>query len=119
MKNGTVCLNGKLNGTLYKLNGPYNAASIVPIGQMVFSDYTKRRILILRERGKRTKEISELLLMADIRASNRGISKFLSRYKQGGTIVRKKGSGKNTLRCTVLALFFNRSLSRTLKMLTL
>ena len=71
-----------------------------PIGQMVFSDYTKRRILLLRERGKRTKEISELLLKEDIRASHRGISKFLSRYKQRGTIVRKKGSGKNTLRCT-------------------
>ena len=74
--------------------------SSVPIGQMVFSDYTKRRILLLRERGKRTKEISELLLKEDIRASHRGISKFLSRYKQRGTIVRKKGSGKNTLRCT-------------------
>ena len=60
---------------------------------MVFSDYTKRRILLLRERGKRTKEISELLLKEDIRASHRGISKFLSRYKQRGTIVRKKGSG--------------------------
>ena len=72
---------------------------------MVFSDYTKRRILLLRERGKHTKEISELLLKEDIRASHRGISKFLSRYvqymyKQRGTIVRKKGSGKNTLRCT-------------------
>ena len=60
---------------------------------MVFSDYTKRRILLLRERGKCTKEISELLLKEDIRASHRGISKFLSRYKQRGTIVRKKGSG--------------------------
>ena len=70
-----------------------------PIGQMVFSDYTKRRILLLRDRGKRTKEISELLLKEDIRSSHRGISKFLSRYKQRGTIVRKKGSGKNMLRC--------------------
>ena len=52
----------------------------VPIGQMVFSDYIKRRILLLRERGKCTKEISELLLKEDIRASHRGISKFLSRY---------------------------------------
>ena len=60
---------------------------------MVFSDYTKRRILILRDRGKGTKEISELLLKEDIRASRRGISKFLSRYKERGTIVRKKGSG--------------------------
>ena len=67
---------------------------------MVFSDYTKRQILFLRERGKRTKEISELLLKEDIRASHRGILKFLLGYKQRGTIVRKKGSGKNTLRCT-------------------
>ena len=35
---------------------------------MVFSDYAKRRILILRDRGKGTKEISELLLKEDIRA---------------------------------------------------
>ena len=35
---------------------------------MVFSDYTKRRILLLRDRGKRTKEISELLLKEDIRS---------------------------------------------------
>ena len=35
-----------------------NVFTSVPIGQMVFSDYTKRRILLLRERGKRTKEIS-------------------------------------------------------------
>ena len=39
----------------------------VPI-EMVFSDYAKRRILILRDRGKSTKEISELLLKEDIRA---------------------------------------------------
>ena len=79
----------------------YLVESSVPIGQMVFNDYTKCRILLLRERGKRTKEISELLLKEDIRASHRGISKFLSRYKQRGvrTIVRKKGSGKNTLHC--------------------
>ena len=31
---------------------------------------------------KRTKEITELLLKKDIRASRQGISKFLSRYKQ-------------------------------------
>ena len=84
---------------------------------MVFSDYTKRRILLLRDRGKRTKKILELLLKEDIRSSHRGISKFLSRYKQRCTIVRKKGSGKNTLRCTVFAPFFlpffNRSLRRT------
>ena len=35
-----------------------NVFTSIPIGQMVFSDYTKRRILLLRERGKRTKEIS-------------------------------------------------------------
>ena len=64
----------------------------VPIGQMVFSDYTKRRILLLRlrERGKRMKENSELLLKEDIRVSHRGISTFLSRYKQRGTIVRER-----------------------------
>ena len=52
----------------------------VVIGQIVFSDYTKCRILLLRERGKCTKEISELLLKEVIRASHPGISKFLSMY---------------------------------------
>ena len=93
---------------------------------MVFSDYTKRRILLLRERGKRTKEISELLLKEDIRASHRGISKFLSRYKQRGTIVIKKGAVEKTRCVAVFAPFFapfflpffNRSSRRTFKMLT-
>ena len=35
-----------------------NVFTSVPIRQMVFSDYTKRRIVLLRERGKPTKEIS-------------------------------------------------------------
>ena len=35
-----------------------NVFTSVPIGQRVFSDYTKCRILLLREHGKRTKEIS-------------------------------------------------------------
>ena len=41
------------------------------------------------------KEISELLLKEDIRASHRGILKFLSRYKQRGTIVRKRAVEKH------------------------
>ena len=73
----------KENGVVAKYH--LSDRSSVLIGQMVFSDYTKRRILLLRERGKRTKEISELLLKEDIQASHRGISKFLSRYKQRGT----------------------------------
>ena len=83
---------------------------------MVFSDYTKRRILLLRERGKGTKEISELLLKEDIRASHRGISMFLSRYKQRGTIVRKKGSGKNTLRCTDRLIYILFTVERTVNL---
>ena len=65
----------------------------IPFCFMVFSDNTKRRILLLRERGKRTKEISELLLKEDIRASHRGISTFLSRYKQRYNSL-KKGQWK-------------------------
>ena len=34
-----------------------NVFTSVPIGQMVFNDYAKSRILLLQEHGKRTKEM--------------------------------------------------------------
>ena len=64
-KNSTItCLR------VYRSDRWYLATT--PRAEFYFSEYVE----------KRTKEILELLLKKDIRASHQGISKFLSRYKQ-------------------------------------
>ena len=64
---------------------------IVPtIRKMVFSDYTKYRILRLRRQRNCASGISRLLQNEGISASRRGIPKFLLKYKQSGTIARQK-----------------------------
>ena len=79
---------------------------------MVFSDYTKCRILLLRESGKTYKR--NFRTAAEERYSNESSRDFevFNRGTSRGTIVRKKGSGcaaknrlikstgKNTLCCT-------------------
>ena len=59
----------------------------------MFSDYTKHQILLLRRQGNYPTKISKLLQDEGIAASRRGISKFLLKYEESGTITRKKGSG--------------------------
>ena len=54
--------------------------------EMVFSDYAKRRILVLRRRGNFPPTTSKPPRSDEIRASWRGILKFLLRYKQSCTI---------------------------------
>ena len=56
--------------------------------EVVFSNHTKRRILVLRRRGNYPPTISRLPQSDGIRASWRGILKFLLRYKQSCTIRR-------------------------------
>ena len=64
----------------------------------MFSDYTKRQILLLQERGKRTKEILELLLKEDIfERVIEGFRRFYrgtSREVHVRTIVRKRAVEK-------------------------
>ena len=63
---------------------------------MVFSDYTKQRILIFYRRGYRAPTIAKKLRDEGIIASRRGIWKFLTRYLETGTIKRKEGSSRPT-----------------------
>ena len=61
---------------------------------MVFSDYTKQRILSLSLQGFKVTAIVECLVLEDeILVSKHGVRQFLKRYRSSGTIARKPGSG--------------------------
>ena len=61
---------------------------------MVYSWYTKKRIIYCYEQGHHDPSIARLLLEEDIVASRVGIAKLIGRYKQSGTIGRCPGSGR-------------------------
>lgn len=64
---------------------------------MVFSVYTKLRILSLYQKGCKVSYITECLVMEDeIVVYKQGIRQLLKRYKDHETITRKPGSG-----CTI------------------
>ena len=61
---------------------------------MVFTEYTKQRILYHHFHGLRPSEIQlELAEIEGITASKCGIAKFIRRYLETGTIARRPGSG--------------------------
>ena len=61
---------------------------------MVYSDYTKQRILGLYWRGLKISEIVEYLVLEDgIQSTKQGVRQFLKRYHMTGSIARKPGSG--------------------------
>ena len=61
---------------------------------MVYSDYTKLRILSLYWRGCRIAEIVEYLILEDgIASTKQGVRQFLKRYENTNCIARKPGSG--------------------------
>ena len=63
--------------------------------QMVFSSYTKLRILHYDSKGFKAYTIARLLEKNDgIRVSRFGVSKFLKVYRTTGTISRQPGSGR-------------------------
>lgn len=62
--------------------------------EMVYSDYTKQRILSLHWRGSCISEIVEHLSLEDcIWTTKQGVRQFLKRHKLTGSIARKPGSG--------------------------
>ena len=63
---------------------------------MVYSNYKKMRILCLNQEGHKPPTIAMILQEEGMRASRRGISYFLKRYRSTGTIARKPGSGRPT-----------------------
>ena len=61
---------------------------------MVFSDYTKLRILSLFWQGCKVSTIVESLVLEDeILVSKQGVCQFLKRYRDTRSIARKPGSG--------------------------
>ena len=60
---------------------------------MVFSDYTKHRILILEKDGHSPRKIAQLLADEGLSVSATGVYKFLKRYRSTNSIQRSKGSG--------------------------
>ncbi len=61
---------------------------------MVYSSYKKQRILHFSFQGFKAYTIAKLLREEGMVASRRGIDKFLTRYRDTGTIARKPGSGR-------------------------
>ena len=61
---------------------------------MVFTEYTKQRILFYHQHGIRPPQIKRLLQEAEeIVVSTRGVAKFIERYAASGTTARRPGSG--------------------------
>ena len=65
---------------------------------MVFSDYTKQRILFFYSLfGYHPSRISFLLSKEGIIVSKTGVAKFIYQYLATGSIVRHPGSGRKTV----------------------
>ena len=64
---------------------------------MVFTDYGKRRILVLSREGMRPPTISWVLRAEGVRASRWGILKSLTRYERTLSLAREPGSGRKTI----------------------
>ena len=75
------------------------------IRKMVFSDYTKRRILQLRRWGNRALDILRLLRSEGISAIWRGISKFLLKHKVAQLLYRRHVHGLSSLHDTQVLPF--------------
>lgn len=61
---------------------------------MVYSTYKKQRILYLHFRGFKPPTIVKLLLEEKMKASRWGVAKFLKRFREDGTILRRVGTGR-------------------------
>ena len=61
---------------------------------MVFSEYTKKRILFFHRKGYKAPKITTKLLEEGVEVSRRGVSDFLVRVKETGDIARRPGSGR-------------------------
>ena len=63
---------------------------------MVFSDYTKQRIVFYYQQGLKAPSIASRLSEEGITASRVGIFKFLKSYCSSASIARRPGSGRNS-----------------------
>lgn len=63
---------------------------------MVFSEYTKQRIVFYYHQGLKAPSISSRLREEGITASRVGVFKFLNSYRSSASIARSPGSGRNS-----------------------
>ena len=63
---------------------------------MVYTDYTKLRILYFYTHGYRPSAIKRSLELEGISVSVKGVAKFIARFSRTGTIARQPGSGRRT-----------------------
>ena len=76
------------------LNSTSDRVSDYSSSRMVFTEYTKHRILFYHQRSIRHPQIKRLLQEAEgIVVSTRGVTKFIRRYAVSGTTARRLGSG--------------------------
>ena len=61
---------------------------------MVYSEYTKKQILIHSSEGLSVGEIVRALKNESITSSQSGVWKFLKKYKDSGEVKQKCGSGR-------------------------
>ena len=62
--------------------------------EMVYAEYTKKRILHYNERNLSLSEIVKAVESEGIKVSRAGVWKFLKRYENTGQLQRKRGSGR-------------------------
>ena len=63
---------------------------------MVYSDYTKRRIVLFHSQNYKSPAIQKMLLSEGLSTTRQGIALFLKKYEQTGTIQRLRGSGRSS-----------------------
>ncbi len=61
---------------------------------MVFSNYTKQRVLYYQLKGYKAPTIAKLIREEKLIASRVGVAKFLKKYDETGCIARTPGSGR-------------------------
>ncbi len=76
-------------------SGPVRLARVDELA-MVYSEYTKQRILFHYYRGLRSTSIAEELRKEGGKVSVVGVWKFCRRYEEFGTIGRRPGSGRSS-----------------------
>ena len=73
-----------------------NLGSATPVVNMVFSDYTKQRIICYYNQRLKAPAISRRLAEEGIKASRVGVHKFLRSYQRSASIARHPGSGRKS-----------------------
>ena len=61
--------------------------------KMVYSDYTKKRIVYYYQHGRRAPAITSLLQQEGLQTSRVGVAKFIAKFNATGLVSRKPGSG--------------------------